>query len=152
MASINIYVSEDLKERMAKVDANWSEICRGAIEAELHRLEQNPAVPPPSDKTVAAFPITQHIIDQGTIIRLTPQGRNQKQQVLEISQWLENVRQSVAGSYAVCERAGKLLTGDYESELLIPGYPWYSGEMKLDLKFTFKPKQQDQETIPVKDA
>lgn len=37
MASINIYVPDELKARMGTVEANWSEICRQAIEAELSR-------------------------------------------------------------------------------------------------------------------
>jgi post-segregation antitoxin (ccd killing protein) len=41
MPALNIYVTDDLKRRMTKINANWSDVCRKAIETELLRRENH---------------------------------------------------------------------------------------------------------------
>lgn len=69
MANIEIYVADDLKDRMSQVQTNWSEVCRRAIEAELSRVEaenNQPAVEPVSEtEGWKQIPFDQRLLDRG---------------------------------------------------------------------------------------
>jgi hypothetical protein len=45
MATLNLYVSDRLKERMTAHELNWSQIASAAIEAALNAAEKPPAAP-----------------------------------------------------------------------------------------------------------
>jgi post-segregation antitoxin (ccd killing protein) len=161
MASINIYLPDELKDRMAGVDANWSEICQQAIEAELLRLQsQTPEASDVyqssqgnSDKKVVAVSISQHLVDQGTVIKLPAHGNGRsKAEVLDISDWIERISTNISSVNAINGRVSRLFDNQYKSEILIPGQPWRSGSMKMDLQFMFTYSPEESEFVSVQDA
>lgn len=38
MANLNIYINKSLQEDMAKVNANWTEVCRQAIKEKILKI------------------------------------------------------------------------------------------------------------------
>jgi hypothetical protein len=159
MASMNIYLPDELKERMSKVDANWSELCQEAIENALHQLEtgvsesSEMALYRPGTKDQwATIPITQHLKDQGSIVRLPELKTRPQQDVMSLSDWVGRIHTNVSASSAITGRGDKLLDGSYELDLLIPGQPWRCGQMSLDLNFTFHYDPFEDEMLSIHDA
>ncbi|MBW4474744.1 MAG: hypothetical protein KME45_30850 [Stenomitos rutilans HA7619-LM2] len=143
MASINIYVTDDLKERMSHVAANWSEVCRRAIEAELNRStgDEQPTLGTPQDiedwKQIA---FDQNLLAQGIVIKpsmapnysgSTPKG------VTDLSGWLDDINKAIGPTGVGGARISQLLEGSYPAGILIPGRPWLSGRLKLEQKLIF---------------
>lgn len=144
MASINIYVADEFKERMAQVEANWSEVCRRAIEAELNRLtaENEPATSAVDQDNENWKQITfdQTLLEQGTVIKpsMSPNysGPTPKE-VTILSTWIKDIQVAIGRSTAAGARLSQLLDGTYSAEILIPGRPWLSGQLKLEQRLVF---------------
>lgn len=138
MPALNIYVTDHLKRRMAKVDTNWSEICRKAIETELLRRE---------NKVLSSFniedvkewiteeldPLNEH---SGVVIKpyLHTNGKNQNQ-VKILSQFYEEMICEVRRSYlnSIQGTVQALVDGKHQVDLLFPGREWISGTLGLKL-------------------
>ncbi|KAM3092077.1 hypothetical protein ACKFKG_23510 [Phormidesmis sp. 146-35] len=144
MASINIYVTDELKEQMGGVETNWSEVCRRAIESELERLTLEAEVSdPPStegneDWKQIAF--NQSLLDQGVIIKpsMAPNytGTSPKE-VTNLSTWLNDINKAIGTPGVGGAQISQLLDGTYPAGILIPGRPWLSGRLKLQQRFVF---------------
>ncbi|TVQ18394.1 MAG: hypothetical protein EA367_14920 [Leptolyngbya sp. DLM2.Bin15] len=159
MASINIYVPDDLKAQMANVEANWSEICRAAIEAELDRLEVAP-IPPrrgTADVTngdrLVSIPVDQRLVAKTAIIKFNDKRYNRvSATVIDIGDWLSKVKGTVRSMSTVGGKISDLLDGRYDADMLLPGEPWRSGHFKLDLKFSFVYSLPEEEQVIVQDV
>ena len=159
MASINIYVPDDLKAQMANVEANWSEICRAAIEAELDRLEVAPIPPRRGAADVAkgdrlvSIPVDQRLVAKTAIIKFNDKRYNRASAtVIDIGDWLSKVKGTVRSTSTVGGKMSDLLDGRYDADMLIPGEPWRSGHLHLDLQFSFVYSLPEEEHVTVQDA
>lgn len=144
MANISIYISDDLKDRMSRVQTNWSDVCRRAIEAELDLLEANggqPAVETPADtdnwKQIA---FDEPLLRKDVVIKpsMSPNysGTTPKE-VAVLSSWIAELHKAVRNTGSGGARVSHLLEGNYPVEVLIPGRSWLSGHMKLEQRIVF---------------
>lgn len=142
MASINIYVTDDLKERMGNVTTNWSEVCRRAIEAELNRLAESeqPNIEYQDTKNWKQVTLDQNLLEQGVVMKpsMAPgySGSTPKE-VTTVSSWLKEINETIGRSGVGGAQISQLLEGTYPAGLLIPGRPWLSGQLKLEQKLVF---------------
>ena len=159
MASINIYVPDDLKAQMANVEANWSEICRAAIEAELDRLQ---VASIPQDRGAAdvakgdrlvSIPFDQRLVAKTAIIKFNERRNNRvATAVIDIGDWLGKVKETVRHMSIVGGKMSDLLDGSYDADMLIPGEPWRSGHLHLNLQVSFVYSLPEEEHVTVQDA
>lgn len=144
MASINIYVTDALKERMGQVEANWSEVCRRAIEAELTRLANGSGQPSELATTETAdwkqLVFDTPLVDQGVVLKVAPGNPP----VVLLADWLERVNQQIGTMSINGGSFGQLLGGTFPTGLLIPGRPWLSGSLKVEqrLVFSYPPSEE----------
>ncbi len=143
MASINIYVTDELKERMSHVESNWSEVCRRAIEAELNRLavESEPSQETSKEeKDWKQIVFTPTLLDQGVVIKpsMAPNySGSTPKEVTNLSTWIKDINKAIGPSGVGGARISQLLDGTYPAGILIPGRPWLSGRLKLEQQFVF---------------
>lgn len=144
MASINIYVTDEFKERMTRVEANWSEVCRRAIEAELNRLEttheQSAAELPSDTENWKQITFTQDLLDQGVVIKpsMAPNySGTPVKEVAVLSSWLADINKAIGGTGVGGARINQLLEGNYPAQILMPGKSWLSGQLKLIQQLVF---------------
>ena len=138
MPALNIYVSEDLKRRMAKIDANWSEVCRKAIETELLRRE---------NKELSSFnieDIKEWITEEldpnnehsSVVIKpyLHTKGKNINQ-VKILSQFYEEIISELKNIHlrSTQNNFGEILDDKHQVELLFPGREWIAGTLGLKI-------------------
>lgn len=154
MPALNIYVTEELKRRMSNVDANWSEICRQAIEIELLRQE-NQGLPPFKVNDVKDWatemlePFNQH---KNVVIKpyLHMEGKK-NQEVKVLSHFYEETISELSNYYihTLKGKFGDLISGKHLVDLLFPGREWLSGtiQMKLQLLFNLPKKETISEDI-----
>ena len=144
MPALNVYVTDDLKARMGKVNTNWSEVCRQAIELELLRLE---------GKTLSKIAlsdvkdwISEHLeptsIHKNVVVKpylhKDDKTYNDVKVLLDFyTQLTSDLRNcylnTLKGSF------GNLLDGKHHADILFPGRDWLSGNLgiKLELYFNF---------------
>jgi post-segregation antitoxin (ccd killing protein) len=144
MASINIYVTEDFKERMTRVETNWSEVCRRAIEAELSRLETTDHQPtaelPPNAENWKQITFTEDLLEQGVVIKpsMAPNySGTPVKEVAVLSSWLADINKAIGNTGVGGARISQLLEGSYPVQLLMPGKSWISGRLKLIQQLAF---------------
>ncbi|MBE9195104.1 GIY-YIG nuclease family protein [Synechocystis sp. LEGE 06083] len=141
MPALNVYVTDDLKSRMAKVDANWSDICRKAIEIELLRRENKGASSLNIEDikewiTEDLDPLNEH---SSVVIKpyLHTKGTSVNQ-VKVLSQFYEEIVSETRNVYLNSLKGNfKLLLDEtHQVDLLFPGREWISGT--LGLKFNLQ--------------
>lgn len=149
MPALNIYVTEDLKNRMNKANANWSEVCRQAIEMELLRLEGR--TPSNIDLGNVKEWISEYLdpnsVHSDVVVKpyLHKEDKT-KNEVKVLSDFytgliseLHNFRLNILkGSL------GDLLDGNHRADILFPGRDWSSGNLGIKLELYFNsPKTPD---------
>jgi hypothetical protein len=149
MPALNIYVTEDLKNRMNKANANWSEVCRHAIEIELLRLEGR--TPSNIDLGNVKEWISEYLdpnsVHSDVVVKpyLHKEDKT-KNEVKVLSDFytgliseLNNFRLNILkGSL------GDLLEGKHRADILFPGRGWSSGNLGIKLELYFNsPKTPD---------
>lgn len=145
MASINIYVADALKDRMGQVEANWSEVCRRAIEAELTRLANGSGEPSAPSTTETAdwkqLVFDTPLVDQGVVLKL-PTPANPP--VVLLADWLTSTNQQLGRMTINGGHFRQALDGIFLTGLLIPGRPWLSGRLKVEqrLVFSYPPSEE----------
>ncbi|HEY9817715.1 MAG TPA: hypothetical protein V6D20_18205, partial [Candidatus Obscuribacterales bacterium] len=152
-------VPDDLKAQMANVEANWSEICRAAIEAELDRLEVAP-IPPGRDAAdvangdrLVSIPFDQCLVAKTAIIKFNERRNNRvATAVIDIGDWLGKIRETVRPMSIVGGKMSDLLDGSYDADMLIPGEPWRSGHLRLNLQVSFVYSLPEEEHVTVQDV
>ncbi|WP_228015664.1 GIY-YIG nuclease family protein [Synechocystis salina] len=136
MPALNVYVTDDLKRRMAKVDANWSDICRKAIEGELSRRE-NKGLGSLNIEDVKEWiteeldPFSEH---NSVVIKpyLHTTGKVSSE-VKILSQFYEEIISEVKKYYlnSIKGNFSLLLENKHQVDLLFPGREWISGTLGL---------------------
>lgn len=149
MPALNVYVTDDLKSRMAKVDANWSDICRKAIETELLRRE-NKGLGSLDIEDVKEWiteeldPLSEH----GSVVvkpYLHTKGKAANE-VKILSQFYEEIISEVKKYYlnSIKGNFSLLLEDKYQVDLLFPGREWISGALGLQLSLLLNtPKEEE---------
>lgn len=145
MASINIYVPDELKARMGTVEANWSEICRQAIEAELSRqtggINSMPIEQSNDQTNWVDIPFDEPRSAKDVIVKpnLPPNHSGVvPSEVSLLSSWTAELNKSIGNTSTVGTRVSQLLEGTYSADILIPGEPWRSGCLKLEQRLVFR--------------
>ncbi|MFQ3584166.1 MAG: hypothetical protein SNJ85_04425 [Cyanobacteriota bacterium] len=143
MATLNIYVPEDLKERMSKVEANWSEICRKAIVQELQRLEE--AQSPSPSKPLKAKEWVCELLDpspdiDGKKAIVKYLTHKQKDSVVTLEQFTKSLEKNLQDIYINFAEVywRELLIANYPVEILFPGRDWLRGNLKFKYEFYLK--------------
>lgn len=153
MASINIYVTDELKERMSRVEANWSEVCRRAIEVELNQVAAesgallSAATQPSETENWQQIIFDQPTSETSIVIKpsITPQYAGVTPlEVMMLSSWFSGIRQQIGQVNMNGVRFSELLQGTYATSLLLPGQPWCSGQLKVEQQLIFKHPPVDQ--------
>lgn len=145
MASMNIYVTDELKERMSQVEANWSEVCRRAIEAELTRLANGSGETTLPSTTETAdwksLPLDEDLINQGVVIK---PSKPANPPVVLLTDWLNTVNESIGKMTINGGQFRQIVDGTFATGLLIPGRPWLSGRLKVEqrLVFSYPPSEE----------
>lgn len=138
MPALNIYVTDDLKRRMAQINANWSDVCRKAIETELLRRE-NHSLSSFNVEDVKEWiteeldPINEH---NGVVIKpYLHTNSKTANQVKVLSQFYEEIISEIKRHYlnSIQSTFETLLNGKYQVELLFPGREWTSGTLNLKI-------------------
>ena len=146
MASMNIYVTDELKDRMGKVEANWSEVCRRAIEAELTRLANGSGQPSEAATTETAdwksLAFDSPLVDQGAVLKLPTPGSNPP--VVLLADWLASTNQQTGRMSINGGHFNQVLDGTFSTGLLLPGRSWLSGRLKVEqrLVFSYPPSEE----------
>lgn len=149
MSALNIYVTEDLKNRMNKANANWSEVCRQAIEMELLRLQTR--TPSNVDLGNAKEWIREYLdpnsVHSDVVVKPYLQKEDKtKNEVKVLSDFytaliseLHNFRLNILKG-----NLGDLLDGKHRADVLFPGRDWSSGNLEIKLELYFNsPKTPD---------
>lgn len=144
MASVNIYVSEELKARMNRANLNWSEICRRAIEGELARAESQSTeaaeVPRlPSNQRWQVDVIDEEFLAKGTVLEVPYLRQPQKPQIDMLKDWFEVTLTTFINSYRFGQAALKdLVSSGYRTKILIPGEGWKDCYLYFEPRFLIK--------------
>lgn len=145
MASMNIYVTDDLKERMTQVQANWSEVCRRAIEAELTRLSNGSgetAIPATAETADwKSLTLDEDLINQGVVIKPSKAADTP---VVLLTDWFRTVNENIGRMTINGGHFRQVVDGTFSAGLLIPGRPWLSGRLKVEqrLVFSYPPSEE----------
>ncbi len=142
MASINIYINDDLKEEMALVEANWSEVCRQAINLEITKSKTGEMTYEPKNFeeehwNYASFEENfnnDNVIIKPYIDHANPKLRNT---VKVASQWLEEIKRELAIARLDGNSLGEFFQGVRKIEVLEPGKPWKTGYLKINYYIDF---------------
>ncbi|MGP1383429.1 MAG: hypothetical protein ACTS2F_07690 [Thainema sp.] len=144
MASVNIYVSEELKARMNKANLNWSEICRRAIEGELARAESQSTeateVPRlPSNQRWQVDVIDEEFLAKGTVIEVPYRGQPKKVQIDMLKDWFEQTLNQFISAYSFGQASLKnLVSSGHKTQILIPGQGWTECYLYFEPRFLIK--------------
>ncbi len=138
MPALNIYVTDDLKRRMAQINANWSDVCRKAIETELLRRENHSLSSFKVEDvkewiTEELDPINEH---NGVVIKPYLHTNSKTgNQVKVLSEFYEEIISEIKRNYlnSIQSTFETLLNGKYQVELLFPGREWTSGTLNLKI-------------------
>ncbi len=138
MPTITIDVTDDLQEQMSTVQANWSEICRRAIEAEIaHQKTQQ------QDQTIGAPPGKQwmeepldHYRSDKVIARYGNRGELKSADVWisELIKVVNNSQFHLGTSYSM----SSLLGEGVPVQLLGPGKDWAAGNVRLNVQWILR--------------
>jgi hypothetical protein len=145
MASINIYVPDELKERMGQVEANWSEVCRRVIEAELTKVANGSSHPPVPTSTETAdwksLEFDSPLVDQGVVLKMVLPANPP---VVLLSEWLKAVNQRIGSVQVHGGHFHHVLEGTFPVDVLMPGRPWLSGRLKVEqrLVLSYPPSEE----------
>lgn len=142
MASINIYINDDLKEEMALVEANWSEVCRQAINLEITKSKTGEMTYEPKNFeeghwNYASF--EENFNNDNVIIKPYIEHTNLKLRntVKVASQWLEEIKRELAIARLDGNSLGEFFQGVRKIEVLEPGKPWKIGYLKINYYIDF---------------
>ncbi|BAQ62967.1 hypothetical protein GM3708_3373 [Geminocystis sp. NIES-3708] len=142
MASINIYINDDLKEEMALVEANWSEVCRQAINLEITKSKTGETSYEPNNFEEGNWDYSsfeenfnnENVIIKPYIDHTNPKLRNT---VKVASQWLEEIKRELAIARLDGNSLGEFFQGVRKIEVLKPGKPWKTGYLKINYHIDF---------------
>jgi len=142
MASINIYINDDLKEEMALVEANWSEVCRQAINLEITKSRTGEITYEPKNFDQGNWDYSSfeenfnndNVIIKPYIDHTNPKLRNT---VKVASQWLEEIKRELAMARLDGNSLGEFFQGVRKIEVLEPGKPWKTGYLKINYHIDF---------------
>ncbi|MEO0851973.1 MAG: hypothetical protein AAFY15_00515 [Cyanobacteria bacterium J06648_11] len=143
MASINIYVSDELKERMQQATANWSEVCRAAIEAEIARVEslKKSANGDSSDTEDWVSESVGDLALSDSIIK--PVVNKAQLKTDELDHWRKEFNKRLSTNLLTHrldpERGtgGHMLNGSTRAAILVPGRQWLTGRLKMTYRLDF---------------
>lgn len=142
MASINIYVNDSMKEQMASVEANWSEICRQAITMEISKIKGNQITYESQKINLSNWKhcsFEQSFDNESVIVRpyiehSDPKLRNT---VKVASEWLEEIKQEMAIARLDGNSLEEFFQGRRKIEVLEPGKTWKTGYLKINYHIDF---------------
>lgn len=142
MASINIYINDDLKEEMALVEANWSEVCRQAINLEISKSKTGEMTYEPKNFEEGNWNYSsfeknfnnENVIIKPYIDHANPKLRNT---VKVASQWLEEIKRELSIARLDGNSLGEFFQGVRKIEVLEPGKPWKTGYLKINYYIDF---------------
>jgi hypothetical protein len=142
MASINIYINDDLKEEMALVETNWSEVCRQAINLEITKSKTGEMTYEPKNFNEGNWNYSSfeenfnndNVIIKPYIEHTNPKLRNT---VKVASQWLEEIKRELAIARLDGNSLGEFFQGVRKIEVLEPGKPWKTGHLKINYHIDF---------------
>lgn len=142
MASINIYINDSMKEEMASVEANWSEICRQAITIEMSRIKGGEITYEPKNFDLGNWDhcsFEESFNNDSVIIKpyvdhVDPKLRNT---VKVASQWLEEIKREMAIARLDGNSLGDFFHGVRKIEVLEPGKTWKTGYLKINYHIDF---------------
>ncbi|WPF87383.1 hypothetical protein WEU38_11220 [Cyanobacterium aponinum AL20118] len=142
MASINIYINDSMKEEMASVEANWSEICRQAITMEMSRIKGSEITYEPKNFDLGNWDhcsFEESFNNDSVIIKpyvdhADPKLRNT---VKVASQWLEEIKREIAIARLDGNSLGEFFQGVRKIEVLEPGKTWKTGYLKINYYIDF---------------
>lgn len=127
------------------VEANWSEICRQAIEAELSRqtggINSMPLEQSNDQTSWVDIPFDEPRSAKDVIVKpnLPPNHpRYNLKEVSLLSSWMTELTRVISGVVIVGSPISQLLKGTYSADILIPGEPWRSGCLKLEQRLVFR--------------
>lgn len=148
MASINIYINDDLKEEMALVGANWSEVCRQAINLEITKSKTGEMTYEPKNFEEGNWDYSSfeknfnndNVIIKPYIDHTNPKLRNT---VKVASQWLEEIKRELAIARLDGNSLGEFFQGVRKIEVLEPGKPWKTGYLKINYHIDFYYQNDD---------
>ncbi len=140
MGSINIYINDVLKEEMADVEANWSEICREAIKLEIARLSNQNREESPLDFSKNHWVMQsfeEKFNNEQTIIKpyiehSDPKIRNT---VKIASEWLAQMKKDLSLARVDQSFLSEFVNGRRKIEILEPGQNWRSCYLQVNLQF-----------------
>lgn len=129
---------------MSRVQTNWSDVCRRAIDAELTRLEANngqPAAETPADTANwKQIRFDEPLLEKGVVIKPSKPPNHSgplPKEVEVLSSWVAELHRIIGNTAVSSSRVSLLLEGSYPVEILIPGRPWLSGQLKLEQQIIF---------------
>lgn len=142
MASINIYINDSMKEEMASVEANWSEICRQAITMEISKIKGGEITYEPKNFDRGNWDYcsfeenfnNDNVIVKPYIDHADPKLRNM---VKIASQWLEELKQELSIARLDGNSLGEFFQGVRKIEVLEPGKTWKTGYLKINYHIDF---------------
>lgn len=136
---------------MSRVETNWADICRRAIEAELARIEANngqqAAEPPADTENWKQITFDEPLLEKGVVMKpsMAPNysGPTPKE-VVVLASWINDLHRAIGATGVGGARISQLIEGSYPAEVLIPGRPWLSGRLKLEQQvvFSYPPSEE----------
>ncbi|MGI0480818.1 hypothetical protein ACN4EE_08500 [Geminocystis sp. CENA526] len=142
MASINIYINDSMKEEMASVEANWSEICRQAITMEMSKIKGGEITYDRKNFDIGNWDYcsfeenfnNDNVIIKPYIDHSDPKLRNT---VKVASQWLEEIKRELSIARLDGNSLGEFFQGVRKIEVLEPGKTWKTGYLKINYHIDF---------------
>ncbi|WP_019501589.1 GIY-YIG nuclease family protein [Pseudanabaena sp. PCC 6802] len=142
MPALNIYVTDELKDRMNKVDANWSEICRRAIEVELLRFEEQAShqfelveVKEWISESLDPTSVHSNVVVK-PFLHKTDSSKNEVKVLLDFYTELMSELHKFHLT-TLKGNLGNLLEVKHRADVLFPGRDWLSGSLGIKLQMCF---------------
>lgn len=154
MASINIYINDTMKEEMASVEANWSEVCRQAITAEITKFKGDQVTYEPQNFDIGDWDycsFERSFNSEGVIIKpyVDHPDPNIRNTVKIASQWLEEIKRELQIARLDGNSLAEFFQGVRRVEILEPGKTWKTGYLKINfqLYFYFQNEEEKKDTL-----